>query len=136
MSLENYPYTQTTHDIAIGVLPLFLDDQSDPEESQFVWAYTIRIENKGAVIVQLKTRHWIISDGHGRVQEVKGDGVVGEQPILKPGTAFEYSSGCPLTTPTGIMRGTYQMVDEQGTLFEVAIPAFSLDSPYMAHTVN
>lgn len=133
---QDYPYAATTGGITVKVLPAYVDDQSDPSENRFVWAYHIRVENNGAFTVQLMTRHWIIADAHGRMHEVKGEGVVGEQPILEPGDVFEYTSGCPLATPSGIMRGTYGMVDEFGNSFEVEIPAFSLDSPFAVRTIN
>ena len=103
--------------------PQYLPDQSDPAKSQYVWAYQVRIENKGDVAVQLRSRHWKITDGIGRLQEVKGPGVVGEQPVLKPGEIFEYTSGTPLSTPSGIMVGTYQMESEAGENFDIEIPA-------------
>ncbi len=131
-----YPYEATTGDITVKVLPTYVDDQSDPSESRYVWAYHIRVENSGSLTVQLMTRHWIIADGHGRMHEVKGEGVVGEQPVLEPGDVFEYTSGCPLSTPSGIMRGTYGLVDEYGNGFDVEIPAFSLDSPFALRTIN
>lgn len=129
-------YSATTRGITVIVKPTFLEDQSQPSERYFVWAYHVRIENNGAHTVQLRTRHWRITDGAGRLQEVKGDGVVGEQPTLTPGQAFEYTSGCPLGTPSGIMVGSYQMVAASGEAFDVAIPAFSLDSPHETPRLN
>jgi ApaG protein len=129
-------YQQATQNIVITVTPEFLDHQSEPDQSRFVWAYTIRVENNGSQTVQLLTRHWIITDGLGHRQDVKGDGVVGEQPTLKPGDSFEYRSGCPLATPSGMMSGSYGMISAAGTKFEVSIPAFSLDSPYDARVLN
>ncbi|MFV0281498.1 MAG: Co2+/Mg2+ efflux protein ApaG [Rhodoblastus sp.] len=123
-------YRALTHDIQVTVLPDYLAEQSEPDAGRYVWSYTIEIANLGALSAQLMTRHWIITDDRGRSEEVKGSGVVGEQPILKPGGAFRYTSGCPLTTPSGIMAGTYRMVDENGRAFDVEIPAFSLDSPF------
>jgi ApaG protein len=123
-------YSQTTHSIRITVRPAYLDDQSAPDEYRFVWAYEIRIENLGHETAQLRSRSWRIIDAAGRTQEVTGPGVVGEQPVLKPGDAFEYQSGTYLTTPSGIMAGTYRMQAEDGTQFDVQIPAFSLDSPH------
>ena len=105
-------------------------------QGRYVWAYTIEIFNRGPRTVQLMSRHWIIVDGQGRQDEVRGAGVVGEQPILKSGDSFRYTSGCPLTTPSGIMSGTYRMVDEDGRSFDVVIPSFSLDSPHMPRVVN
>jgi ApaG protein len=123
-------YEQVTRNIRITVEPAYLDDQSRPEENYHVWAYTIGIENHGSSDVTLKTRYWRITDATGRVQEVRGAGVVGEQPTLKPGQRFEYTSGAPLATPSGFMVGAYQMLSDSGELFDVGIPAFSLDSPH------
>jgi ApaG protein len=129
-------YKAVTHDIQVTVLPSYLADQSEPGENRYVWSYTIEIANLGVVSAQLVSRHWIITDGEGRREEVKGPGVVGEQPILRPGDAFRYTSGCPLTTPSGIMAGSYRMVDENGHSFDVEIPAFSLDSPFSRKVLN
>jgi ApaG protein len=129
-------YKAVTQDIQVTVMPSYLADQSDPDENSYVWSYTIEIANLGEVSAQLVSRHWIITDGEGRREEVKGPGVVGEQPILRPGDAFRYTSGCPLTTPSGIMAGTYRMVDENGRSFDVDIPAFSLDSPFSRKVLN
>ncbi len=123
-------YEKTTRSISVTVQPTYLDDQSSPADNYYVWAYRVRIENQGAETVQLRDRHWRITDAMGRVQEVRGPGVVGEQPILKPGESFEYTSGTPLSTPSGIMVGTYGMELVGGDRFSVAIPAFSLDSPH------
>ncbi len=122
-------YVATTRSIQVAVRPIYLEDQSAPEDNHFVWAYKIRIENRGAETVQLRNRFWQITDAHGRTHEVSGPGVVGEQPVLHPGEAFEYMSGTPLSTPSGIMVGIYEMEAEGGEMFDVAIPAFSLDSP-------
>jgi len=129
-------YTKTTRAITIEVQPFFLEDQSAPEEGHYVWAYHVRIENNGPETVQLKTRHWQITDSLGNIQEVRGDGVVGEQPVLSPGESYEYTSGTPLPTPSGIMVGEYQMESERGEQFDVMIPAFSLDSPHQARQIN
>jgi ApaG protein len=129
-------YKATTRAIQVTVQPQYLPDQSEPEKSQFVWAYTVRIENGGDVAVQLRSRHWKITDGLGRVQEVKGPGVVGKTPLLRPGEVFEYTSGTPLSTPSGIMGGTYQMVDEAGVKFDIEIPTFSLDTPTVQRSLN
>jgi ApaG protein len=129
-------YSQTTRDIEVTVKPFYLDDQSSPGDNHFVWAYRVRIINKGKRTVQLMRRHWVITDAIGRVQEVKGPGVVGEQPVLRPGDAYEYTSGTPLPTPSGIMVGTYEMADEDGSAFDIAIPAFSLDSPHEKPRLN
>ncbi|MDE2364056.1 MAG: Co2+/Mg2+ efflux protein ApaG [Hyphomicrobiales bacterium] len=129
-------YKAVTHDIQVTVMPAYLPDQSDPDENRFVWSYTIEIANLGAATAQLVSRHWIITDGAGKREDVRGPGVVGEQPILRPGDAFRYTSGCPLTTPSGIMVGTYRMVDENGRAFDIDIPAFSLDSPFSRKVLN
>ena len=129
-------YNRTTRSIHISVKPVYLDDQSEPDEDHYVWACQVRIENQGSHKVQLLNRHWRITDAGGRVKEVKGAGVVGEQPVLEPGESFEYTSGTPLSTPSGIMVGTYQMTDGMGDVFDVDIPAFSLDSPYERRRVN
>ena len=123
-------YQKTTRSIEVTVIPLYLDDQSDPDENRYVWAYQVSLENKGHETVQLLTRYWNITDANGKVLEVRGDGVVGEQPVLRPNDIFEYTSGTPLSTPSGIMVGSYQMKTSDGESFDVAIPAFSLDSPY------
>ena len=129
-------YEKTTKEISITVRPFYLDEQSSPDEEHYVWAYRVCIENCGDQTVQLINRHWRITDKLGRMQEHKGPGVVGEQPTLKPGETYEYTSGTPLPTPSGIMVGSYEMESEEGTRFEVEIPAFSLDSPYDSATVN
>ncbi|QCI79723.1 Co2+/Mg2+ efflux protein ApaG [Hankyongella ginsenosidimutans] len=133
---DDYPYAARTEGFVVRVRPVFLDDQSDEADGKYLWGYEIRVENHGDVTAQLRSRHWIITDGNGMVQEVTGDGVVGEQPTLEPGEAFTYGSGCPLNTPTGFMAGRYQMVAEDGRAFEIDIPAFSLDSPYARRTLN
>lgn len=129
-------YTKVTRSIRITVDPVFLEDQSIPTQNHFVWAYHVRIENEGGETVQLRTRHWRITDALGRVQEVRGPGVVGEQPVLTPGESFEYTSGTPLATPSGIMVGSYQMEAANGEMFDAAIPAFSLDSPHETIRLN
>ena len=129
-------YHETTESISVTVKPLYLEDQSSPIENHFVWAYQVVIENTGANTVQLLNRHWRITDSMGRHQEVRGAGVVGEQPTLAPGESFEYTSGTPLTTPSGIMVGTYEMESADGRRFSVAIPAFSLDSPHQPIQLN
>ena len=118
-------YTATTRSIRISVEPFYVVDQSEPENARWVFGYRVRIENEGGETVQLLTRHWKITDGRGRLVEVRGEGVVGEQPLLAPGESFQYTSGTPLPTPTGIMAGSYQMVTNQGERFDVTIPAFS-----------
>ncbi len=129
-------YTATTRDITVRVQPQFLAGQSDPAAKEYFWLYTIQIENGGTETVQLLNRHWVITNANGHVEEVQGPGVIGEQPVLGPGENFEYTSGCPLTTPSGIMVGTYEMADIEGTHFDIDIPAFSLDSPYQLRLVN
>ena len=129
-------YEKTTKEVTVRVRPEYLADRSEPANGQYVWAYHIEIENGGDRTVQLLTRHWRITDAHRRTQEVRGDGVVGEQPVLRPGERFAYTSGCPLTTPSGFMVGSYQMVTPDGDRIEVAIPAFSLDSPHVARSVH
>jgi ApaG protein len=129
-------YSSVTRNIHVHVKPHFLEGQSKPEEEKYVWAYTITVENRGSETVTLRSRYWKITDAFGRVQEVRGDGVVGEQPTLKPGENFQYTSGCPLSTPNGFMVGSYAMRTLTGEKFEVAIPAFSLDSPHDRHSVN
>ena len=123
-------YSATTRQISVSVNPIYLDDRSAPEHNHFVWTYHVVIENRGAETVQLRSRHWRITNARGELREVRGPGVVGEQPRLEPGDAFEYTSGVPLTTPSGIMSGSYQMESERGDCFDVEIPAFSLDSPH------
>ena len=125
-------YSETTRSIRVTVRPTYLEEQSSPDENHFVWAYQVRIENLGQEIVQLRARHWRITDAIGRTQEVSGPGVVGEQPRLAPGQAYEYQSGTPLGTPSGIMAGSYRMETAGGESFDVRIPAFSLDSPHQS----
>jgi len=122
-------YIKTTRHIKITVVPAYLAEQSDPAEQHYVWAYTIQIENMGQETVQLLNRYWHITDAGGVVQEVRGPGVVGEQPTLQPGNAYQYTSGAALRTPSGIMTGKYGMVTQSGESFLVDIPTFSLDSP-------
>ena len=129
-------YTATTRAIQVTVRPQYLPDQSDPAKSQFVWAYQVRIENKGDVAVQLRSRHWKITDALGRSQDVRGPGVVGKTPMLRSGEVFEYTSHTPLSTPSGFMGGTYQMVSEAGENFDIEIPTFSLDTPGSERRLN
>ena len=129
-------YEKTTRSITITVQPFYLDEQSEPDEERYVWAYKVNIENAGTETVQLLNRHWRITDKLGRLQEVQGPGVVGEQPVLNPGDSFEYTSGTPLPPPSGIMVGSYEMESSEGERFDVEIPAFSLDSPYDSASVN
>ena len=123
-------YEEITEKIKITVKPEFLDEHSDPEEKRFIWAYHVKIENCGDDTVKLVSRSWTITDAMGRVQEVNGSGVVGENPTLAPGGSFEYTSGTPLNTPSGFMMGSYKMKKNNGSFFKAQIPAFSLDSPH------
>jgi len=123
-------FQRTTRQITVSVQPTFLPDQSAPDSHHFFWAYTVLIENGGANTVQLRARYWRIIDANGRTIEVKGAGVVGQQPILRPGESFEYKSGTPLETPSGMMLGAYQMQTAEGEAFQVDIPVFPLDSPH------
>jgi ApaG protein len=136
MEAVKAPYLAVTRQIEVKVIPRFLAERSSPENGYFFWAYTITLTNLGAETVQLKTRHWRITDALGRFQEVRGAGVVGEEPVLKPGENFEYTSGVPLPTSSGFMTGTYGMVSAAGEAFEIQIPAFSLDTPEKARTIN
>ena len=126
-------YRATTRGIEVQVTPRFLSDRSSPENGYYFWAYTIEITNRGPATVQLKTRHWQITDAHGKLQEVRGAGVVGETPTLEPGESFEYTSGTAIATSVGTMRGRYQMVAEDGTQFEATIPEFTLSVPRVLH---
>ncbi len=129
-------FTGVTDGIRVSVQSYFLDAQSNPESGQYVWAYRIQIDNETGKSVRLLSRHWIITDGDGSTKEVIGDGVIGEQPLIQPGGRFIYTSGSPLTHPSGFMRGTYDMIGEDGMSFKVKIPAFSLDSPYISTNIN
>ncbi len=129
-------YHETTRNIAITVEPTYLSDESSPEDNRFIWSYHVQISNEGKETVQLRDRYWRIMDARGRVQEVRGVGVVGEQPVLGPGESYSYTSGAPLSTPSGIMSGTYRMETADGESFEVTIPAFSLDSPHQFARLN
>lgn len=129
-------YEATTNAILVEVTPYFLEDESEPDEDRFVWAYQVRIENQGGNAVRLVSRYWHITDAQGHVQRVSGEGVVGEQPMIAPGDAYEYTSGAPLGTASGMMQGSYTMIGHDGRTFDVTIPAFSLDSPYEARLMN
>jgi ApaG protein len=129
-------YRTVTRKIAVRVEPFYLDDRSEPAENRYVWAYRVTIDNQSEDFVQLLSRYWLITDAAGRVEEVRGAGVVGEQPELNPGDSYQYTSGCPLKTPSGIMTGHYTMRNERGETFDIAIPAFSLDIPDRTRTVN
>jgi ApaG protein len=130
-------YRATTRDVTVSVRAFYLEDQSQPEDGHFVWAYQVRIENGGREPVQLLRRTWHITDATGKTQDVQGAGVVGQQPLLEPGESFEYTSGTPLETASGFMGGAYHMiVPASGEAFDVAIPAFSLDSPHQVGRVH
>ncbi len=140
--LENFPerigyqYELETRRIRVTVKPAYLDDQSCPEDDRYVWSYTVTIENRGNEPVQLISRTWNIVDGSGRMQEKRGPGVVGAQPVIAPGESFQYTSGCPLETSSGSMSGRYQMMSASGESFEAEIPAFLLESPYERRQIH
>ena len=129
-------YTKVSHSIKVSVEPAYLANHSEPDDSKYVWSYTIQLENKSDDTVKLLNRYWHITDSTGHSIEVRGPGVVGEQPVLKPGEAFQYTSGTSLDTPSGLMVGSYEMVNAKGERFDIAVPAFSLDSPYQATRLN
>ena len=133
---ERTQYRANTRGIAVSVWPAYLEARSSPESSQYFWAYRVIIENQGRETVQLLSRHWMISNARGELTEVKGPGVVGEQPVLKPGESYEYMSGAPLNTPSGMMGGAYQMESESGERFDIEIPTFSLDHPNQGMLLN
>ena len=126
---EFFPHASTTDGVTVRVSVSYLSDQSEPRRGRWFWAYHIRIENERDTIVQLLTRHWVITDGRGARHSVEGEGVVGEQPVIAPGASYDYVSGCPLATPTGSMQGNYRMIGEDGALLEIAIPSFTLVAP-------
>jgi ApaG protein len=134
--MGEHPYEAETRGVIVRVKPQYLPEQSDPDARRWVWAYHIEVVNASAETVQLISRHWIITDATGRVEEVQGPGVVGEQPTLRPGAAFAYASGCPLPTPSGSMVGRYMMITDAGERFDVAVPAFSLDLPAAGRVLN
>lgn len=129
-------YKAVTRGISVSVTPRFMPEESSPEDGRYFFAYSVEIINTGLERVQLRARYWRIVDGHGNLQEVRGSGVVGKQPVLGPGESFHYTSGCPLPTPDGTMEGTYDMVTATGETFQAAIPAFSLDSPHVKRVVH
>lgn len=131
-----YACEAETRGVIVRVTPRFLAAESDPGAGRYFWSYTVEVENTSDITVQLVARFWRITDNRGRVQEVRGPGVVGEQPILPPGEAFTYTSGCPLEVASGMMQGTYTMVTEAGARFEAEIPPFSLDSPFDRPSIN
>jgi ApaG protein len=133
MIVSMFTSEATTRDIRVSVVSEYAPDRSQPEQQHWFFLYTITIANEGTETVQLVTRHWIITNGVGQVEEVRGPGVVGEQPVLMPGQSFTYTSGCPLSTPFGTMEGTYQMVSPAGDAFDVRIAPFTLSEPYTVH---
>lgn len=122
-------YSAVTRNIIVTVKPFYMEDRSEPDENRYVWGYRVTIDNQSDDAVKLLSRYWNITDGGGKVEEVRGDGVVGEQPELDPGDSYQYTSGCPLSTPSGFMVGRYTMQTKSGEEFDIAIPAFSLDLP-------
>jgi ApaG protein len=133
---DRTPYMASTRGIVVSVEPAYLEERSSPDSSQYFWAYRVTIDNQGPETVHLLSRHWMIMNARGELTEVKGPGVVGEQPVLKPGESYEYTSGAPLNTPSGMMSGTYQMEYESGERFNAEIPAFSLDRPNQGVLLN
>ena len=129
-------YEKVTRSIRVRVRPEYLEAQSAPDEGRYFWSYTVEILNEGSETVQLRSRYWRITDANGHVEEVRGPGVVGQTPVLGPGESFEYTSGCPLKTSSGIMVGSYQMAKSDGAVLEIAVPAFSLDSPFARRSLN
>jgi ApaG protein len=124
-----FPHAETTDTFTVRVAVNYMAEQSEPGKSRWFWAYHIRIENDGEMAAQLLTRHWEISDARGALQMVDGEGVVGDQPVIKPGASYDYVSGCPLTTSTGAMQGSFQMIGEDGVRFDIAVPHFHLIAP-------
>ncbi|MEJ1157085.1 Co2+/Mg2+ efflux protein ApaG [Prosthecomicrobium sp. N25] len=133
---QAWRYEAVSHGIRVVVAPRYLEDRSDPGESRFFWAYTVEITNLSQETIQLRARYWRIVDGNGKQQEVRGPGVVGEEPVILPGDSYEYTSGCPLTTPSGFMVGHYQVETGRGERLTVEIPAFSLDLPGEGRIIN
>ncbi|MCH9765397.1 MAG: Co2+/Mg2+ efflux protein ApaG [Alphaproteobacteria bacterium] len=133
---DETPYEALTEGVRVRVIPEYEEDQSEPDEAYYFWTYTVEISNEREAAVQLRSRVWKITNAHGQTEEVRGPGVVGQTPTIESGQSFSYTSGCPLSTASGIMVGSYQMADESGTLFDVEIPAFSLDSPFVTKSVN
>ncbi len=129
-------YERVTKGIRVSVRPTFLEGQSDPDDDLYVWSYTVRIHNCSGDSIRVRTRHWLITDACGVTEEVRGVGVVGEQPLIRPGERYEYTSGAPLSTPSGMMVGRYGVESAEGVLFDIEIPAFSLDSPHERRKVH
>ncbi len=128
-----FAMNETKHQVQVAVRTTYLPAQSAPDQNRYVFAYTITITNAGSMSAKLVTRHWVITDANNRIQEVHGEGVVGEQPYLSPGMSFEYTSGTVLETPVGVMHGSYQMIADDGTSFDAEIPAFTLSTPRILH---
>jgi ApaG protein len=133
---DRTPYRAVTRGIAVSVEVTYLEANSSPGNSQYFWAYRVTIENQGRETVQLRSRHWMITNSHGELTEVKGPGVVGKEPFLEPGESFTYTSGAPLNTPSGMMGGSYQMESDTGERFDIEIPTFSLDRPNQSVLLN
>ena len=133
---ERTPYIAVTRGIAVSVEVTYLEENSSPGNSQYFWAYRVTIENQGRETVQLRSRHWMITNAHGEFTEVKGPGVIGKEPFLEPGESFTYTSGAPLNTPSGMMGGSYQMESDKGERFDIEIPTFSLDRPNSSVSLN
>jgi ApaG protein len=133
---DRTPYIAITRGIAVSVEVTYLEANSSPGNSQYFWAYRVTIENQGRETVQLRSRHWMITNAHGELTEVKGPGVIGKEPILEPGESFTYTSGAPLNTPSGMMGGSYQMESDTGERFDIEIPTFSLDRPNQSVLLN
>jgi ApaG protein len=133
---DRTPYRAITRGIAVSVEVTYLEANSSPGNSQYFWAYRVTIENQGRETVQLRSRHWMITNSHGELTEVKGPGVVGKEPFLGPGESFSYTSGAPLNTPSGMMGGSYQMESDTGERFDIEIPTFSLDRPNQSVLLN
>ena len=133
---DRTPYIAITRGIAVSVEVTYLEANSSPGNSQYFWAYRVTIENQGRETVQLRSRHWMITNAHGELTEVKGPGVIGKEPFLDPGESFTYTSGAPLNTPSGMMGGSYQMETETGERFDIEIPTFSLDRPNQSVLLN
>ena len=129
-------YQAVTRGVRVSVTPRYMESESNPDEDYFFWSYTVDIANESADTVQLRARHWRITDANGHTEEVRGAGVVGQTPVIAPGETFTYTSGCPLSVPSGIMVGSYRMAGPGGAQFDIAIPAFSLDSPFTIRSVN
>lgn len=134
--MKKHRFEETTRHIKVAVEPDFLEDQSEPDEGRYFWTYRVTIENLGPETLQLLSRYWRITDARGRVREVRGSGVVGEQPMIPPGKSFEYVSGAPLETPSGFMTGTYKMRADSGESFDIGIPLFALESPYESRKMH